>query len=143
MPRTRKTLSGQDAQPVGAVAGQMYGMGEEQMALQRAMPAPQVGGPPAAPAGGPSAPPAGAAPPAGPQPDVRALAAALANRGNLFTQPTKRPGEPVTAGLSRGPGPGPEALGQRMGSPAGAFLRTISARTGNPEFADLADRTGA
>ena len=56
MPRKAKTtLSGQPAQPIGAVAGQMYGAGVEQMALQRQMPAPQVSGP--------VAPPAGAAPP--------------------------------------------------------------------------------
>lgn len=28
-----------------------------------------------------------------------------------LTAPTQRPGEPITAGLSTGPGPGPEALG--------------------------------
>lgn len=28
-----------------------------------------------------------------------------------FTEPTRRPSEPITAGLPMGPGPGPEALG--------------------------------
>jgi hypothetical protein len=31
--------------------------------------------------------------------------------GGLLNQPTARPNEPVTAGLSTGPGPGPEVLG--------------------------------
>lgn len=28
--------------------------------------------------------------------------------------PTQKPDEPITAGISRGPGPGPEALGVNM-----------------------------
>jgi len=60
---------------------------------QPPLPSPGGGGPPAA---------AGAALP--PQPGL--------SPGELdFTRPTENPGEPVTAGLPMGPGPGPEVLG--------------------------------
>jgi hypothetical protein len=31
----------------------------------------------------------------------------------MLTEPSTRPGEPLTSGLPSGPGPGPEALGTR------------------------------
>jgi hypothetical protein len=145
MPRKAKTtLSGQPAQPIGAVAGQMYGAGVEQMALQRQMPAPQVSGP--------VAPPAGAAPPAAAAPEVdreaafaQALSAAKALQGQTgsLRQTTMRPMEPLTAGLTTGPGPGPEALQMRTGSPAGDTLRMLSQMTNDPLFAELARKAGA
>lgn len=39
-----------------------------------------------------------------------------------FSRPTERPGEPVTAGLPSGPGPGPEVLGS---GPPGEGLRRL------------------
>lgn len=36
--------------------------------------------------------------------------------------PSERPGEPITAGVDRGPGPGSEALTARPGRPAGSPL---------------------
>jgi len=65
----------------------------------------------------PLSPRPGADPQAAPQgpPDFAAvLAAAQASpspNGGLLNQPTARPDEPITAGLSTGPGPGPEILG--------------------------------
>jgi hypothetical protein len=57
-----------------------------------------------------------------------------------LTAPTSRPNEPVTTGLTRGPGAGPEAIGQ-MGAtshnPALWELRAIAAR-----FADDPDVQG-
>lgn len=87
--------------PVRAATGQQYGKATEQMAAQRALPmgpppGPAVAPPMAAGAGG-ATPPA----PAGPLP------------GELgpLDAPTSRPGEPVTAGVPVGPGPGTEVLG--------------------------------
>lgn len=158
MPRTRRpsTISGAPAQPIAPVPGQTYGMGVEQQRLAEAMPAPNLrppGGAPA-PSGMESPPPA--QPSAGeqvipPTPDeVRAqqyqaaLAAAQQMRGRagILTNPTRRPQEPVTAGLPIGPGPGPEVLAQRRGNPTGNTLRQLAAATGDVYLRELADRAG-
>ena len=139
MPRNRRTISGQAAQPIGAVAGQQYGAGVEQMAMQRAMPAPQVAGAGQGAPGAP-APAPGGAPPRINMAELMQRAQALQPATGLLPAPTNRPNEPVTAGLSRGPGPGPEALAVRRGSPAGEMLRRLSAETGDPMFARLADQ---
>lgn len=147
MPRTAKrnqTLSGAPAQPIGAVPGQIYGAGVEQMQLQRAMPAPNLAqGPvaqPAAPTPAP-APPQAAAPPSFDQ--ALAQAQGMRDQTGLLSMPTNRPQEPVTAGLSRGPGGGPEMLQMQRGTPAGDALRRLSAATGDPYFANLASRGNA
>jgi hypothetical protein len=143
MPRARQrsTLSGAPAQPIAATAGQVYGAGVDQMAMQRNMPAPQTQG--QRPAG--TAPPDSPADVAVPVDRAAALAAAQSLRGQtgLLTSPTTRPNEPITAGLSRGPGPGPEAMVGRQGSPAGEMLRHLTQLTGNPYFAELADKAKA
>lgn len=148
MPRTAKrpkTMSGAPAQPIGAVPGQMYGAGVEQMQLQRAMPAPNLAqGPVAGPAGPPPAGPATAGPaPAQGFDAALAMAQGMRDQTGLLQQPTARPDEPITAGLTRGPGPGPEVLAMQQGTPAGDALRRISAQTGDPFFADLARRGNA
>lgn len=52
--------------------------------------------------------------------------------------PTQRPGEPVTAGLPIGLGPGPEVL-PRFTTPALAqTLQSLAEATGDPTFAYLA-----
>jgi hypothetical protein len=142
MARKRKTMTGQAAQPIGAVAGQEYGAGIEQMAMQRAMPAPQVSGVAAGAPGAP-APAPGGTPPRINMAELMQRAQALQPETGLLTAPTNRPTEPVTAGLSRGPGPGPEALAVRRGSPAGEMLRKLSMETGDPMFARLADQAKA
>ncbi len=148
MPRkARTTMSGEKAQAVSPVAGQMYGAGVEQAALQRAMPAPQARSAPS-PATPNAVPPTAAAgpnepvAPPGPSPDDQyrqALAAAQQMQGGpgLLGQPTNRPTEPVTAGLPRGPGPGPEALMLRQGSEAGQALRDLQRATQDSYLADL------
>lgn len=141
MARTRRTQTGERAQPISAVPGQTYGAGEDQMAMQRAMPAPQVAG--TAVAAQPSGPAASTS--AGP-PDLAMLmqaAQGLQGQTGLLTQPTNRPGEPITAGLSSGPGVGPSALQMRQGSPAGEMLRRLTDATGDPSFAALARRARA
>jgi len=142
MPRTRKTMSGQPAQKVGATAGQVYGAGVEQMALQKAMPAPQVA-PVQAPR--PAAPTQPGAPEQGPVDFGAVLAKAkeMQSQTGLLAAPTARPNEPITAGLVRGPGAGPEALMGRVGSPAGDLLRMLTLQTGDSYYAEMADRARA
>lgn len=80
--------------PINAPTGQPYGVRAEQVAAQRAIPI----APPPAPAMAPSN--AGPAPaPMGPLPVVP------------LDADSTRPGEPVTAGVPVGAGPGPEVLG--------------------------------
>ena len=138
MPRTARptTQRGAPAQPISATPGQVYGAGVEQMAMQRVMPAPNMQSPAAGiPQGAPPAPSA-----AGPVDPARvmALAAGLKEQTGLLTAPTQRPNEPITAGLSRGPGPGPEILAAPSGSPSGDILRRLSQSTGDPQWAELA-----
>ncbi len=147
MPRTRRTQTGDRAQPMKAVPGQVYGASVEQMALARSMPAPNVQTSPTVAVGAPAVAPAGPASPSGPAgaPPLtfeQAMGAATSMRGDvgLLQAPTARPNEPVTAGLSRGPGPGRELLGLRTGTPAGDMLRRLAALTQDPSFAELADR---
>lgn len=52
--------------------------------------------------------------------------------------PTERPDEPITAGLSRGPGPGPEALGGVKG--ISDILARMYNESGNETIAALLDR---
>lgn len=150
MPRkAKRTQSGQPAQAVSPVAGQMYGAGVEQARLQAAMPAPNlrsapgVSSPQATPAVAPTAPAA----PSGPSEAERFRAAvqaaqALQGQTGLFREATTKPDEPLTAGLSVGPGPGPEVLGTRFGNPTAATLYRLTQITGDPLFAELARRAG-
>lgn len=85
-----------DLQPVKVAPGQQYGKGVAQREAQQAVP---MAGRPAMPPAAPAAPPRPPMPGMAPG-DVTPLDA-----------PTTRPNEPVTAGLSVGAGPGPEALG--------------------------------
>ncbi len=81
--------------PVQAATGQPYGAAKSQTDSQKVVPV----APPAPPAGG--GPPAQGTPaPQGPPP----------GGVGAFGRPTDRPGEPITAGLPTGAGPGPDAL---------------------------------
>jgi len=139
VPRKQKTISGDPAQKVASVPGQRYGEGVEQQQMQQAMPAPKaaadVGAPPVS-----GSSPVVAAPVKQP-PSPEALQAFLAaNNPNLLSG-TQLPDEPVTAGLTTGPGPGPEALSLGVNTtPIARTLRQISAATGNPKWARLADK---
>lgn len=143
MPRKRKTATGYDAQDVKSVAGQRYGEGTQQAALQRVMPAPNVVGPSATPA--PAAAPAATPAPAQQAPmtdaELMQIASQMKGQAGLLTAPTNRPNEPLTAGLPSGPGPGPEAMMMRQGSPTAKVLRDISRATGDSYLADLAARS--
>lgn len=55
-----------------------------------------------------------------------------------LSAPTQRPSEPVQAGLSLGPGPGPEAIAQPLSpDPIIAELRGLYAAYPNRDLADL------
>lgn len=147
MPRRRRTQSGAPAQKMGSVPGQRYGEGVAQQEMQAQLPAPDnrvMAARPSAPAAGP---PVEQQEPAAPmmslQDIIQRASMAGMEGGGMLGMPTQRPDEPITAGLSSGPGPGPEALGPALSvSTQGRFLRELSQRTGNPYFARLADRSG-
>lgn len=139
MPRTRQTLSGHPGQPVPEIPNQMYGASGEQQQLAKQMPSPDAHVPVATVATGT------AVGPVVPRPGemhASALDAAAGIRAGVLRQPTASPREPVTAGLSIGPGPGPEMMPVAPTSPVGEQLRRLSIDTGNPMWAELARRAG-
>jgi hypothetical protein len=144
MPRARKTQSGQTAQPMKSVPGQMYGKGKELSTLDRQMPTPNVQARTQQvvqqAARQPTQASAGAQPTVAPVDRAMAAAQQLQGRAGMLSQPTQRPMEPLSAGLPSGPGPGPEALGMPMRSPLGETLRQLSNVSGDPIFLELANR---
>ena len=92
MPRAKKMT------PTGLAYGEAQKLQQAQAAVQLGQATPQ-------------------APPAGPQDRmaqaIQAAKSMPAPEGSLLA-PSARPNEPLTAGLSVGPGPGPEALRQVM-----------------------------
>lgn len=134
MPRTRKrTYSGDPAQRPSATAGQQYGKGVQEMALEKAMPAPNLNQAPSAPRQAPQQQPFSLQ-------DALAQAQGLGGSGGLLQQPTGRPNEPLTAGLTQGPGPGPGVLSYPRATPTGAWMRMLAQTTGDPTLQEIADR---
>lgn len=86
-------------QAPSAAPGQTYGVAAQQLRAQATAPLPKQGAPPAA----------GGSAPAGPSPAGAAPQVVPGGLGPLDA-PSDRPGEPLTAGMPSGPGPGPEAL---------------------------------
>ena len=114
-----RTDMNQNRQPVTVASGQPYGARQEQVAAQRALPLP-------------AAPPVPAPPPPAP--------GALPGGRGPFTRPTEYPDEPLTAGMSMGPGPGPEALAMRavtVDDQLVAQLRGLYAAYPNSDIAAL------
>jgi len=144
MARRRKTQTGKDAQSIASVPGQRYGEGVEQAQLQRAMPAPDVGGVSPAMPTTPASPAGAGAPPVTPQGGAPVdLQALLAGMPKGLLDGTANPDQPLTTGLSTGPGRGPEAVSlNRARTPFARTLRELAARTGDPLFNELADRAG-
>lgn len=98
----RTDLAAKTKLPVTVGPSQYYGQATASAAAQKAVP---EGNPAVAP------PMSSGAAPTGWQPGMPPPAA-LSNTGiNPLHAPTQRPNEPLTAGLSSGAGPGPEALG--------------------------------
>lgn len=71
--------------------------------------------------------------------DVLAAAQAQPFEPIPLAAPSGRPFESVTAGLSSGPGPGPEVL-RKPGSRASDVLTTLADRLGVPELQLMAER---
>lgn len=140
MPRKRKTMSGEDAQNIGSVPGQRYGEGDDQQAMQRAMPAPDMQQPVTA---APSAPPVFGNPGGASRvnPDPMQVQQFLSQTKPNLLGGTMNPDQPITAGLSTGPGPGPEVLARNT-SPMRRYLERLSADTGNPKWKMLAEKAG-
>lgn len=124
---------------------QAYGQRGDQMAAQKSMPLPKVdnaipqgGGAPPSPmsapaAGGPSAAPEGG--------DLMAMASQFDPGITPLTDPTQRPGEPVTAGLTQGAGPGPEIFSNPGRARRAAESMELMAQvTGDDEFLRMAER---
>ena len=144
MPRARKTQSGAKAQPVQAIRGQEYGQGVIQERMQRSMPAPNEA--PVAQqqvvqsdvsAGQESVEVAAPRQPL----DFGQLTDQLRGACGLLRRPDDRPDVPFNATLND-----PDAAA-RLGlvppsSRTGQIMRDLSARTGDPVFADLAARAG-
>lgn len=122
-------------QPPQAQASQSYGEKTQQLQAQEQMPLPQGQGPP-------SPPPVGAPPPP-PQVDDALLQVAQGFDPGItpLSAPSERPGEPVQAGLSLGPGPGPDIFSQpARANQAADVLTAMAQSTGNQEFLDMAAR---
>ena len=138
MPRTRKTQTGAPAQEVKSVPGRRYGEGDDQQAMQAALPAPNVQQPVPTPSG----PPPGAplVEPGRPSPD--AVQAFLGQHNPNLLAGTDTPDELVTEGLSSGPGRGAEAIRNRPTTPLKRFYENLAAETGNVKFRHLAERAG-
>lgn len=58
--------------------------------------------------------------------------------GGLLGMPSERPSEPVTAGLSTGAGPGPEAIRPEVKGPVTTTLERLAASSGDPVIAAMA-----
>lgn len=132
MPRNR--------QAPNAPTGQPYGDRQEQIQAQQAIPLPQ-GGRPTMQGGGGAPAPAPGGPPADPMASAVEYARNFDPGVTPLTAPSQRPGEPVTAGLSLGPGPGPEIFSQPSRAMQSAdVLDKIGNFNGNSRFTELAAR---
>lgn len=113
--------------PAMAPTGQQYGQHAAQMAAQRAVPIARPST---------DAVPARAASPAAPAP---AGPAVMPGQVVPLDAPTQRPGEPLTAGLDVGAGPGSAALGPlgMGGQDVATQLRAIYSRFPNEDLRSL------
>lgn len=124
------------AQPVQTTTAQQYGDRQAAMERQQAVPLPkrvgeQIAGQ-AQPAGAPPAGPGGGAPP-----EMGGIPPGLG-----YHDPTERPHEPVTAGLSTGPGPGPSP-GTGWTDPDMIAIRTLYQAHPTEDLRRLIERWGA
>lgn len=127
MPRTKQAPQ--------APNSQAYGQRGDQISAQQAMPLPQSD----------PLPPAQAPQPASPtDPDLMAMAQQFDPGITPLSAPTQRPGEPVTAGLSMGAGPGPEIFSSPARAQRSAdVLDMIAQSSGDDRMAQMAARIRA
>jgi hypothetical protein len=120
--------------PVQTGPSTQYGQAAASAASQKVVPLAPPPGPP--PATGGATPPGGAGPTAPPPGGFGA-----------FDRPSERPGEPVTAGMDSGPGPGSEALSPTMAAPdpliSGVALLNSLGPHVSPAVAALRDAANA
>lgn len=115
---------------------QAYGQRGDQLAAQKQMPLPQA--PDMAAQAGAAATPAQAA---AQGPDLMTLAAEFDPGITPLNAPSTRTGEPVTAGLSLGAGPGPEVFAQpARASRAADTLTALAQKTGDNRLLQMAAR---
>jgi hypothetical protein len=143
----RTDLATQPSLPARVATNQTYGRAQAQLQAQRQIPmAPPptlippaggpTGGPPSLPgATSPPAPPAGVPAPLPPAPNL------VPGGAGPLERATERPNEPVTAGASLGPGPGPESMAGPTVNLAGILGRAAQT-TGSSVLAALAQRAG-
>ena len=138
MPRgkPRTTQTGAPAQKVRSVPGQRYGEGKQSNELQAAMPAPDM-----VKATAPSPAPQGAPVMPGPPVDPMQVQEFLGRTNPNMLGGSQLPDQPVTEGLSTGPGRGPQALNMNT-TPVARYLQRLSAETGNSKWRRLAERAG-
>lgn len=142
MPRSRQY------QPPQAPNAQAYGQRGDQMAAQRAMPLPRSDSAADAAAAAPAGPPSSAPPPDVPpapnpnDPMLLQMARDFDPGITPLDAPSDRPDEPITTGLTTGPGPGPEAIftSPDRGKRAADVLRMLSYSSGSEMYAELANR---
>jgi hypothetical protein len=147
VPRAKKTLAGGQGQASQVIKGQTYGEGVQQQALQAVMPAPQANTgvrvsatqstAPSAPQGAPMQDQGGVQ---AQKPDLAALLQQLKGVGGQLNAPDDQPDRPFNTGL-------PGGVGNEIGNPMRPYvnrtaqiMRDLSARTGDPIFANLAAR---
>lgn len=133
MPRARKRppnpgdQGGYGAQPAQAPTGMPYGEHQASIQSQQAVPLAAVQDP-------------GQQQAVDPQQRLAQVveAARRMRPPQPLTGATRRPMEPITAGLSSGPGVGPEAL--RTGDRVARTLRLLASVTGDAAFDELAEK---
>lgn len=136
MPRTQ--------QAAAAPTGMAYGAHQDAVQAQQQIPLPQAqpvtGRPPEG--GGQGQPmPANGQAPVDPMQQAIGYARDFDPGVTPLNAPTSRPGEPVQAGLSMGPGPGPEIFSEPTRALATADVLTKLAQTsGNDAFLELASK---
>lgn len=127
--------------PIEAAPDQTYGVGQDQLAQQAAIPLPNNRAPSPA-AAPPEAPAPGQTPPADPLARAVESAGAMPFHPVGLAGPSAFPDEPLTAGLGIGHGPGPEALPPmpHARNYTADVLATLAEVRQSPQLAALADR---
>lgn len=135
MPRDRK------GQPPRAANDQAYGMRNELMEAQKQIPLPNRAGTPMPQEAPPAPPPEEVSGDAAFQ-DMLAKVQQMQRlpAGQSLRAPTQYPNEPLTAGIPSGPGPGPVRPPAGPRQQAADFLMRLASRTGDPKYAQLAQR---